>query len=316
MNGEDMVCHDKFPIYSKGTGVICIDKNGIEKNEYIISFLGVVYSPWVWYEKDDRIRWLIKRCGAEKQPEFFNIQMEKHKDDLDGYDLVFIDPSKKGNYASRLSHSCSPNCISITMGIINGNDNKYNIGVYASKNIKYGEELCFNYNSVTENEKEWKDSVCLCGMNNCAGQFLMYAGTNLYTQVLKKSHHILHRTANLFNCMFNCNDNQFRNVLNKYSLRETGVLLGVPLWIQKYAALICKYIDYEQNELPKELYLKAMNHEKGYDQFISKEVGIDEAYGLKYIRLQNLVITLHKMNLFFRHSNNKNKMDVPLFKMY
>ncbi len=32
MNGEDMVCHDKFPIYSKGTGVICIDKNGIEKN--------------------------------------------------------------------------------------------------------------------------------------------------------------------------------------------------------------------------------------------------------------------------------------------
>eukprot|EP01084_Bolivina_argentea_P152667 266276_1 len=311
VSGEDIICHEEFPIYTKGKGVVCIDRDGISMNEYIISFLGVVYAPWCWYEKDDRTRWLQKSRGAESQPEFFNIMMEKHKDDINGYDLVFIDPSKKGNYGSRLSHSCTPNCISVSMGV----NNKYNIAVYASSNISYGEELCFNYNSVTENEQEWQDAVCLCGTNNCNGQFLIYAGTQLYTEVLKKSHNLLHRTANLYNCN-NIDLNFMNNILSKYSLVKTGALLNIPLWIQKYAALICKYIDYEQIELPKELKNKALNHEKGYDQFISESAAVEESKGLKYVRLSNLVITLNKMNLFFRHPPNKNLMELPLFKLY
>jgi [histone H3]-lysine4 N-trimethyltransferase ATXR3 len=35
--------------------------------------------------------------------------------------------------------------------------------MFASKQIKYGEELCFNYCSMTESEKEFEAAACLCG---------------------------------------------------------------------------------------------------------------------------------------------------------
>ena len=71
-----------------------------------------------------------------------------------GYDVIdYV------NYGSRLSHSCASNAASVSMGV----RGKYNIAVYASRDIGYGEELCFHYNSITEDEQEWRDAVCLCG---------------------------------------------------------------------------------------------------------------------------------------------------------
>eukprot|EP01083_Nonionella_stella_P192771 712365_1 len=57
--GEAMICHFEFPIYSKGTGVICIAPDGMLANEYVISFLGVVYAPWTWYN----MKRMIERIG-------------------------------------------------------------------------------------------------------------------------------------------------------------------------------------------------------------------------------------------------------------
>jgi hypothetical protein len=41
--------------------------------------------------------------------DFYNIMLERHKDDDEGYDVLFVDPIKRGTYASRFSHSCHPN---------------------------------------------------------------------------------------------------------------------------------------------------------------------------------------------------------------
>ncbi len=177
--GEDMICREDLPICSKGTGVVCTDQAGIRGHEYIISFLGVIYAPWTWYEKDDR--------GAEKQPELFTIMLGRLKDDARGYDVIgFVDPVRRGNYGSRLSHSRAPNAVSVS------------IAVYASCDIGYSEELCFHYNSITEDEQEWRDAVCLFGTAECNGKFLIYAGTQLYTEVIRERHHVLQRTAKLF----------------------------------------------------------------------------------------------------------------------
>lgn len=56
-----------------------------------------------------------------------------------------LDPIRKGNFASRLSHSCNANCGTIT-SVAN---QKYFVGMYALNNIQYGEELTFDYCSVT-----------------------------------------------------------------------------------------------------------------------------------------------------------------------
>lgn len=78
-------------------------------------------------------------------PEFYNIYLEHHKDDPEGYDLMVVDPNKKGNFSSRFSHSCNPNCGTVTT-ISNG---KYFIGMYSFRDIEYGEELTFDYCCMT-----------------------------------------------------------------------------------------------------------------------------------------------------------------------
>lgn len=66
-------------------------------------------------------------------------------DDPEGYNILTVDPILYGNFASRLSHSCSPNCQTINK-VRKG---KYSIGMFTNKEITYGEELCFDYCSVS-----------------------------------------------------------------------------------------------------------------------------------------------------------------------
>ena len=43
----------------------------------------------------------------------------------------------------------------------------YSIGMFSHKDIKFGEELCFNYCSFTESEEEYRAAACLCGSMIC-----------------------------------------------------------------------------------------------------------------------------------------------------
>lgn len=71
---------------------------------------------------------------------------ERHFDDPEGYDMFIVDPILHGSFASRLSHSCNPNCQTIQKI---KSDGKYSIGMFSNKNIEFGEELCFDYCSVS-----------------------------------------------------------------------------------------------------------------------------------------------------------------------
>ncbi len=46
-----------------------------------------------------------------------------------------------------------------------------------------GEELTFDYRSVTESEKEYREAICLCGTRSCRGSYLYYSGSDAFTQV-------------------------------------------------------------------------------------------------------------------------------------
>lgn len=61
---------------------------------------------WRWFEIQDA----IKKITQKELPDFYNITLERPKDDPDGYDVVFVDAAFMGSFASRMSHSCSPNC--------------------------------------------------------------------------------------------------------------------------------------------------------------------------------------------------------------
>lgn len=59
--------------------------------------------------------------------------------------MLVVDPISHGNFASRFSHSCYPNCGTI-ITVSNG---RYYIGMYALRDIQIGEELTFDYCSIT-----------------------------------------------------------------------------------------------------------------------------------------------------------------------
>lgn len=242
-----------FSASSKGIGIFCQKKEGIKKNEFITGYYGEIYPPWYWFEKQD----LIKKNKLDSElPDFYNIMLERLKGDENGYDLVMVDPNSKGNFSSRMSHSCIPNCNTVLMA----SNSEYTIGMFATKDIEYGQELTFDYNSVTEKEKEFQDAICLCSSFNCRGHYLIYSNSLIFTEVLSKYHSFLDRNALLFNA---CNaqaelekqkmplrlPEEDLAILKKYSIGES-ILNRAPFWLKKWASLVLKFIEFEINILP------------------------------------------------------------------
>jgi len=59
--------------------------------------------------------------------QFYNIELETHKDEPKGYDCMVLDATRKGNYARSVSHSCNLNCGTVTTV----SDGVYYVGIYA-----------------------------------------------------------------------------------------------------------------------------------------------------------------------------------------
>jgi len=79
-------------------------------------------------------------------PQFYNINLEIHKDEPNGPDCLVVDATKKGNFARSVAHSCNPNCGTVSTV----SDGIYYVGIYAFKDISYGEELTIEYCSNTD----------------------------------------------------------------------------------------------------------------------------------------------------------------------
>ena len=80
----------------------------------------------------------------------------------------------------------------------------YSIGMFAQKDILYGEELCFNYCSFTESEKEFEAASCLCGTGICMGRFLQLAMGQKNQGIMKDYHNFVDRNLILFKAIELC----------------------------------------------------------------------------------------------------------------
>ena len=128
-------------------------------------------------DSESRLRSLNKTldlksiCGKIILPEFWNIRLELPRNPIckGGYDILYVDASRKGNFCSRTSHSCTPNLAS-SVAVVNG---RYTIALRALRDIMPGEELTQDYNCVTDSLEEFKAAVCLCGFPRCRGAFLL-----------------------------------------------------------------------------------------------------------------------------------------------
>ncbi|OMO60222.1 hypothetical protein CCACVL1_24326, partial [Corchorus capsularis] len=290
---------DNYVAYRKGLGVVCNKEGGFGLQDFVVEFLGEVYPVWKWFEKQDGIR-LLQKNSKEPAPEFYNIYLERPKGDADGYDLVVVDAMHKANYASRICHSCHPNCEAKVTAV----DGQYQIGIYAVREIRYGEEITFDYNSVTESKEEYEASVCLCGSQGCRGSYLNLTGEGAFQKVLKESHGILDRQRLMLEaCELNSVSEEDYLDLGRAGLGSC-LLGGLPDWLVAYSARLVRFINFERTKLPEEILRHNLKEKRKYFVEISLDAERNDAEiqaeGVYNQRLQNLAVTLDKVRYVMR----------------
>ena len=110
-----------FRMHPKGIGIVCIRPEGLPPGTYIQDYLGELYSPWRWFERQDAIK---KREPDKELPDFFNITLERPAEDAAGHDVLFVEAAHRCTFASRLSHSCAPNCQTVGVAVADQTDQK------------------------------------------------------------------------------------------------------------------------------------------------------------------------------------------------
>ncbi|XP_051208058.1 histone-lysine N-methyltransferase ATXR3 isoform X1 [Lolium perenne] len=288
-----------YVAYRKGLGVVCNKKGGFGVDDFVIEFFGEVYPSWRWYEKQDGIKH-IQNNSEDQAPEFYNIMLERPKGDRDGYDLVFVDAMHKANYASRICHSCNPNCEAKVTAV----DGQYQIGVYTVRPIAEGEEITFDYNSVTESKEEHEASVCLCGSQVCRGSYLNFSGEGAFEKVLMEFHGVLDRHSLLLQaCEANTVSQQDLIDLGRAGL-GTCLLAGLPGWLVAYTAHLVRFIFSERQKLPNEIFKHNVEEKRQFFTDINmdseKNDAEVQAEGVLNSRLQNLTHTLDKVRYVMR----------------
>lgn len=241
-----------FTAFCKGIGIFCNIEQGIEPHQLIAPYFGEIYPQWYWFEKQD----LIKSKSLDKElPDFYNIQLERLKSDPRGYDILMVDPNTKGNFTSRMSHCCLPNCQTVTMI----SNNEYVIGMYSVQTIDFGEELTFDYNSITESENEYKEAICLCGSYSCRGHYLLFYNGKNHNEVVTINHSFLQRNALLLQSSLGMS-NEYEETQIKLYLSESYIgeciLCDCPSWLIKWAYCIAKYYNFEFEMMPMIQYLR------------------------------------------------------------
>ncbi|KAL4859889.1 Histone-lysine N-methyltransferase [Chlorella vulgaris] len=253
------VGYNYFRMHPKGVGLICKRQGGIPPLTFVEEYLGEIHTPWRWFEIQDA----VKKITGDELPDFYNIVLERPKDDPDGYDVLFIDA--------------------------------------ATKVMQYpGEELSFDYSSVTESEKEFRDAICLCSSRNCRGSYMYFTGSRAFQQVMNTKHTFLHRQAIIARagCEPLTEDDWSR--IKRHGLGDSA--LGsvehgdrAPDWLIKWTSLICGYIEEEEAHLKEDL----LAHPLGIYNEASATI---EAKGVVINRLQNVVITLDKVKMVLAHN--------------
>ncbi len=301
---------DLFRIHPKGTGVICAQPGGIKPHQVICEYIGELYPPYKWCERLDVLKQAQQKYHLKPTlPDFYNILLERPRQDSQGYGLLYVDASEQSNIGSTLAHSCDNNC---TSAVVTRNG-KLTIVITSLRFIAPGEEITHDYSAVTASEDEWRASVCLCGMSRCRGYFLHYSDEGPVQTILENHCGPLWRYAALLrSCGAKPLAKRDIEVLEKHGIKDFAlgvlndpVLLDASypyssnkLWMQKFAADILRYIEHERSALPCALL-------RNQKDFVSTFVSADwDARSVMEQRIQSLCSAFSMAHRVLSHQSH------------
>ncbi|XP_042452488.1 histone-lysine N-methyltransferase ASHH3-like isoform X1 [Zingiber officinale] len=124
-----------------GAGIVT--EEDIKRGDFVIEYVGEVIDDKTCEER----LWKMKHCGDTN---FYLCEISR--------DMV-IDATFKGNKSRFINHSCQPNTEMQKWTI----DGEIRIGIFATRDIKKGEELTYDYKFV----QFGADQNCYCGSVGC-----------------------------------------------------------------------------------------------------------------------------------------------------
>ncbi|XP_033125490.1 histone-lysine N-methyltransferase NSD2-like [Anneissia japonica] len=137
---------DSIPFKTGPRGWGLMTKVDIKKGDFVNEYVGELVD-------DEECHRRIKKDHEENNTNFYFLTLDKDR---------IIDAGPKGNMSRFMNHCCWPNC-ETQKWTVNGD---IRVGLFATKDIKAGSELNFNYNlDCLGNEKK----KCECGADNCSG---------------------------------------------------------------------------------------------------------------------------------------------------
>eukprot|EP01083_Nonionella_stella_P034395 94134_1 len=150
-----------FRTMNKGWSVRTADF--ISKGEFVIEFVGEVLSP----EEGSKRRKIYESTGLNYMMsvrEFSGSPNSSTEPKL--LCTTTIDPTRKGNLARYINHSCHPN-LQVTLVTTGGHtDTVAHMALFAVRDIRAHSELSFDYGGQSSGQSGAK---CLCGSERCRG---------------------------------------------------------------------------------------------------------------------------------------------------
>ncbi|KAJ6916100.1 hypothetical protein NC652_018707 [Populus alba x Populus x berolinensis] len=134
----------------------------ILRGTFICEYIGEVLDE---QEANDR----RDRYGKEGCSYLYKI--DAHTNDMsrmvEGQSHYFIDATKYGNVSRFINHSCMPNLANHQVLVNSMDSQRAHIGLYASRDISFGEELTYNYRYELLPGEGYP---CHCGASKCRGR--------------------------------------------------------------------------------------------------------------------------------------------------
>ena len=118
----------------------------LQPNDFIFEYIGEVINEATFRRR-------MVQYDDEGIKHFYFMSLTKSE---------FVDATKKGNLGRFCNHSCNPNCY-VDKWVVG---KKLRMGIFASRSIKAGEELVFNYNVDRYGAEP---QPCYCAEPNCTG---------------------------------------------------------------------------------------------------------------------------------------------------
>lgn len=144
-----------FATQHKGNGLRC--KERIEKGRFVIEYIGEVIGP-----EEVQRRASSSTNYVLTVKEYFGLGSAEGEGCSRN---TYIDPSRRGNLARFINHSCSPNLRLVAIRI---GTPLVHVGLFAKKDISPFEELTYDYGKSLL-AASLNGKPCYCASNNCRG---------------------------------------------------------------------------------------------------------------------------------------------------